>query len=638
MRRQMKVMWHGIVEGARAHKTALQSVALTLITWFGGPTSGAAQNTGSLPASPPIVYVSNAGGGITEVNAANNSVIATAPFANNANGVVVTPDGKRMYVSNRDVGQVTVFSTATNVPLVVIPVGNGNDNLGLAVSPDGSLVYVANQSSGTVTVIATATNTVVQTILTGIEPIWITFSSDGSRAYVSNQVSGTISVIATASGTILSTIGGFSCPFESVITGDGSKLLVSSQCDNSLKVVNLATNAIVNSIPTGPNPRGIALTPDGTRAYVADWFSNTVDVIDVGAQANLNTPIIVGANPWGMAMTPGGVAYTANFGDGTISVIDSSTNQVTETLHARSNPEDVTISKRARPGILNYSFKTFDPPGSVDTIPRAINNLGQNVGSFQDATGVVHGYLRQANGSFVTIDPPGSTFTVAAGINDGGTIAGQWISASGQSHGFVRSPSGLYSTVDFPGAVDSGVAGINNAGNLSGFYDLGDQTTTIGFIAVHGVFTSFEDPAAVPMQTQAGGINALNFVGGIYNDTFGNSHGFVRTPAGLFHNFDFPGADNTIVPRLNDLGVAPGQYFTNFPSHGFLVTGVTGPNGPTSPSQFFSFDYPDSQATALRGNNNLGQVSGFYRLRGDSARHGFLATALADQGDDNNNQ
>jgi len=109
-----------------------------------------AQLGASAAGSPAVVYVGNGGGGITEINTANNSVIATAPFPNNANGVVVSPDGRRIYASNRDVGQVTVFDVATNVPIKVIPVGNGNDNLGLAISPDGTLVYVANQFSGTV--------------------------------------------------------------------------------------------------------------------------------------------------------------------------------------------------------------------------------------------------------------------------------------------------------------------------------------------------------------------------------------------------------------------------------------------------------------------------------------------------------
>jgi YVTN family beta-propeller protein len=633
---QEKASWFGTFDGARLREAVLQSVVITLITWFGGPTPAAAQSSGQ--AGPAIVYVANAAGGITEINSNNNSAIATAPFPNNGSTLAVTPDGTRLYVSNRDVGEVRVFDTRTNVPLEMIPVGNAGENVGIAVSPNGQLVYVANQFSGTVTVIDTVTNHVVQTIFTGTEPIWITFSSDGSRAYVSNQVSGTVSVVATVSSSVINTISGFSCPFHSKLTHDGSKLLVSSQCDNSLKVVNLSTNTVVNSIPTGPNPRGIALTPDGGRAYVADWFSNTVDVIDVAAQVNLNTPITVGKNPLGIAMTPAGKAYVANFSDNSISVIDSSTNTVTATLPARVLPQDVIVSTTAQPRILNYSFQAFDPPGSVDTVPRAINNRGQNVGSFQDGAGVVHGYLRQLNGSSVTIDPPGSTFTIAAGINDSGTIVGEWQTAVGAFHGFVRSSSGIYTTVDFPGATDTAIPGINNVGNLSGSYDLGDLTTSIGFVGIGGVFTSFEDPAAVPMQTAGGGINALNFIVGFYGDAVGNSHGFVRNPTGQFHNFDFPGADNTLPARLNDFGEAAGQYFTNFPSHGFLVTGVMGPSGPTSPSQYFSFDYPDSQATSLRGINNTGQVSGFFRLRGEPRRHGFLATAPTDQGQDNNNQ
>jgi DNA-binding beta-propeller fold protein YncE len=152
----------------------VQTLMITLITWFGGPTPSAAQVTSAtLPSRPAIVYVSNGGGGITEVNTANNSVIATAPFPNNANGVAITPDGRRMYASNRDVGQVTVFDTRTNVPLKVIPVGNvTQDNLGLAVSPDGELVYVANQASGTVTVIGMVLITVPEAVaITLIVPL-----------------------------------------------------------------------------------------------------------------------------------------------------------------------------------------------------------------------------------------------------------------------------------------------------------------------------------------------------------------------------------------------------------------------------------------------------------------------------------
>ena len=605
-------------------------IAATLTMWFAGLTPLAAQLASSGESHPPIVYVGTAGGGITEVNTANNLVVATAPFPNNANSVAVTPDGRRMYASNRDVGEVTVFDTATNVPLATILVGNGSDNLGLAVSPDGNLVYVANQMSGTVTVIYAPTNTVEQVIPTGLEPIWVTFSHDGSRAYVSNQVSGSISVIATASGGIVGTIWGFSCPFESVVTHDGSKLLVSSQCDSTLKVVNLATNTIVNSIPTGPNPRGIALTPDGSRAYVADWFSNTVDVIDVLAQKNLNTPITVGANPWGIAMTPGGKAYTANFGDGTISVINTSTNRVTATLPSRSYPEEVAVSTTARPRILNYRFVRFDVSGATDTVARGLNNRGQNVGSFVDAGGVEHGYLRQPDGSFVTLDPPGSVDTIAAGVNDLGTIVGTWTDNGGAAHGFTRGPAGTYTTLDFPGATDTSLTGIDDVGRIVGAYDLGDPTASIGFVYVYGRFTSFEDPSAVPAQTTPAGINLLGFISGVYVGTDGSNHGFVRDPKGQFQDYDFPGAGNTIGARINDKGRVIGNYSLHSIGHGFILSSDILMNEPPSPEQFFSFDYPNSQVTAGRGISDLGQIAGWFFLPGDPIRHGFLATPWAE--------
>jgi hypothetical protein len=209
---------------------------------------------------------------------------------------------------------------------------------------------------------------------------------------------------------------------------------------------------------------------------------------------------------------------------------------------------------------------------------------------------------------------------------------------SGAFHGFMRSPSGVYNTADFPGSVDSEFTGINSQGVSVGDYDLGDLSASIGFVDARGLFTSFEDPAAAPMQTAAISINSGNFVAGFFDDPAGNEHSFVRSPNAQFSNFDFPTADFTDALQINDLGQVVGQYSTNFPIHGFVLSGAMALSGPPSPCQLLSFDYPDSQNSGARGINNAGQITGIYRVRGTPARHGFLATPLTGGNNNQSNQ
>lgn len=568
--------------------------------------------------SPPIVYVSTAGGGISEINTANESVIATAPFPDNANGVAITPDGRRMYAADRDVPKVIVFDTTTNVPLAQIPIGNGP--ISVAITPDGTRVYATNQFDGTVSVIATATNQVVGTIATGAEPIWVTFSANGARAYVSNQVSGSLSVVATASNSVIATIPGFCNPFHSAFAQGGRLLFVSSQCDSTVKVVDTATNLVINSIPVGPLPRGIAFSPDGGRAYVANFAGNAVDVLDVASQTNLGVPITVGNSPWGLAMAPDGKAYVANFGDGTVSVIDSSTNSVVATLPARSNPEDVTLSSRAQPLILSYQFQAIAPPGSPFSWVRGMNNKGDAVGDYADSNWVLHGFLRTHTGMFVTIDPQGAVgcqlCTSAFSINDAGVIVGAYRDSNNVLHGFRRSPTGTYTTVDFPGAPDSQLTGVNNLGHKSGAYDLGSlgsthcpgpQCQAISFVLRAGVFNAFEDPDARPQSTFALSINDLDQTCGGFTDLAGNTHGFVRNPRdGSFKTIQFPLANTSSwVNQINNNGTMAGEYNLRL-GHGFLTNG----------SNFFSFDYPNSDFSGLRAVNNRRQVGGYFVVSG----------------------
>jgi YVTN family beta-propeller protein len=574
-----------------------------------------------------LIYVPNVSGGITEINSAGSVVFGTAPWIHGSNGgIAITPDGSKLFVSNHEVSSVSVFDTATNVPLMEI--GVGLNPIGLAITPDGSHAYVANQNSDNVSVIALATNTVINTIPmgAGADPIWVTISPDGSRAYVSNQYGDTISVIDTASNTVLTNVAIGFLPFHSTFARDGRFLWVSVQGENVVKVVDTNSNTVVGSIPAGPNPRGIAFTYDGSRAYVADFDSNTVAVIDVLGRS-LTGFVTVGNSPWNLGITPKGIAYAANFADNTISVFDTSTNLVTATLHARQGPADVLVNTTARPRVLRYSFHSIAPAGSPYSLVRALNDQGDAVGDFLDANFGFHGFLRTHGGAFQSIDPPGAQATSAFAVNDLGEIVGAYIDSAGSLHGFRQSPSGTYTTVDFPGAPDSQLTGINNLGQSSGVFDLGNRASTrcpgptcqaIGFLLRAGQFTSFQDPVAVPGVTFAQSINDLGQIAGLFQDPAGNVKGFLRSPAeGIFRTIQFPFADAfSYVEQINDLGVMAGQYRISFVDQGFL----------TDRTHVLSVDFPNSAASGLRAVNNLGVVGGFFSSASGGPIEAYIAT------------
>ena len=97
---------------------------------------------------------------VSVINTATNSLAATVPVGDFAVGVVVSPSGKYVYVTNRDDNTVSVIDTSTNAVTATIPVTGGP--YGVAISTNGSHLYVTDYYSDTVTVIATG-NTVTTT-------------------------------------------------------------------------------------------------------------------------------------------------------------------------------------------------------------------------------------------------------------------------------------------------------------------------------------------------------------------------------------------------------------------------------------------------------------------------------------------
>ena len=163
------------------------------------------------------VYVSNSSSSnISVINTATNTVIQTITAGINPTGIAVSPDGTRLYVTYDypNVNGILVISTATAQTIATITYGAwpaGYDQ-GLVVSPDGSKVYVANHPSGNVNdvgdvyVINTATNAVTAQISLNEVPFGLTISPDGSRVYVGSDGGSGIAVINTATNQVLTYI------------------------------------------------------------------------------------------------------------------------------------------------------------------------------------------------------------------------------------------------------------------------------------------------------------------------------------------------------------------------------------------------------------------------------------------------
>jgi hypothetical protein len=98
----------------------------------------------------------------------------------------------------------------------------------------------------------------------------------------------------------------------------------------------------------------------------------------------------------------------------------------------------------------------FQPPGTIPTLPShlqeydgvafphwiSIDQAGDVTGSYWDAAGVQHGFVRNPYGTITSFDPPEGKQTTATSISDGGAIAGfyQYNAGGGPPVGFIRVP------------------------------------------------------------------------------------------------------------------------------------------------------------------------------------------------------
>jgi YVTN family beta-propeller protein len=165
------------------------------------------------------------------------------------------------------------------------------------VSPDGTRVYISSvdaAASGGVWVVDTATNSVVDTILTGTQPVDLAFSPDGAFLYVLTsyiyESNGSLLVYDVAAQTVVDRIAspGAGSQRAILLTRDGSIAYVTSPDINTVSVIDLDHRVTLSSIHLDTAPWQLLLSPDESILYVS-----TATLRAGGYDNTWNSPLVV---------------------------------------------------------------------------------------------------------------------------------------------------------------------------------------------------------------------------------------------------------------------------------------------------------------------------------------------------------
>ena len=198
-------------------------------------------------------------------------------------GLVFSPDGSRVYLANVN-GSVKVFavdqahrlSAHFTIPLALVNAVGRKAEIpaGLAVSPDGKRLCVVLNLSNRLGEFDATTGRLLRTWDVGVAPYDVVIA--GSKAYVSNW-------------------GGRRPDTNSVTGPAGRGTLVRVDPvrhiadEGSVTVIDLAANKVVTEILTGLHASALALSPGARHLVVANAASDTLSVIDTRTDKIIET-------------------------------------------------------------------------------------------------------------------------------------------------------------------------------------------------------------------------------------------------------------------------------------------------------------------------------------------------------------
>jgi YVTN family beta-propeller protein len=268
---------------------------------------------------------------------------------NNPRAFVISPDGTRAFVIDRDESidtqrlQVVDLSTGRvlGVPFDLEADSDESPANDLAISPDGTRLFVpllrrVAFNENRIRVIDTAK--LEQQLSTGVpvtgvmekksvaahddqerSPMSVAVSPDGRLLYMVTDLDLNTEVRRVDTNTL--TLFGSPIPVGQeassiAMTPDGAQAVVTNTRDDTISIIN-TQNSAVTTVPVGDGPIDVAISPDGTKTYVLNRIGRTISVADLSRHTVVGNPIPLpaGTSPTAVALAlspQGDQIYVAN--------------------------------------------------------------------------------------------------------------------------------------------------------------------------------------------------------------------------------------------------------------------------------------------------------------------------------------
>lgn len=209
-------------------------------------------------------------------------------------------------------------------------------------------------------------------------------SQVSGTSFITNVTKGTVTTVDNTSQ-LTQTINTGSTPTSVAFTLNNQEAWVSRFATSDVGIISTANGTLVGSISTrsgggffgflnwGIGPNAVAFSPDGKYAYVVNFITANVSIIDTASKLVVDTIRILpnGLLSSDIAVTPDGkVALVSNLLSSNVSVLDLASKKVIQNITVPSGPMAVAISAD---GLYGYVACSMDGKiAKVDLVSKTV--------------------------------------------------------------------------------------------------------------------------------------------------------------------------------------------------------------------------------------------------------------------------